>query len=101
MKPIASEPRSAFGSRLSLAVVAVCALARLAAAQPFPALTGVPPVYLKQGESQDLTLTGQNLAGVTAVVVPDPRGVAAALVQPDKPADGSKPDPNAAVKVKL
>ena len=53
-------------------------------AQPAPALTNVPPVYLKQGESQELTLTGQNLGGVSSVAVADPRGVVAALLDAEE-----------------
>jgi hypothetical protein len=58
-------------------------------AAPAPALTSPPPVYLKQGESQEVTFTGQHLAGVTSAAVPDPRGVEAALVKPDKPQEGA------------
>lgn len=102
MEPLAAARTPVFVTRLSVLLAIAFGCARIAVAQPLPALAGVPPVYLKQGESQDLTLTGQNLAGVTAVVVvPDPRGLTAALVQPDKPADGSKPDANAPAKVKL
>src|SRR3954467_4801886 len=65
MEPLAPARPPAWLTRVSLLLVFAIGGARLASAQPLPALTGVPPVYLKQGESQDLTLTGQNLAGVT------------------------------------
>jgi len=70
-------------------IAATMALHSPLRAAPAPALTSPPPVYLKQGESQDVTFTGQHLAGVTSAAVPDPRGVEAALVKPDKPQDGA------------
>src|SRR4051794_26368791 len=65
----------------TVTVTALTALLSLRAfAQPTPTLGGVPPVYLRQGESRDIPLTGQNLATATSVAMPDPKGLTAELM---------------------
>ncbi|HEX8916249.1 MAG TPA: hypothetical protein VF796_28120, partial [Humisphaera sp.] len=69
-----------------LAVLAVLLLATAASAQPAPSLTGAAPIYLRQAESQDVTIAGANLAGASAVFLTDARGLTAQLLPDDKPA---------------
>jgi hypothetical protein len=66
-----------------------------AQAQPTPTLSGVTPVYLKQSESQELTLSGANIGDATLLAMSDARGVTAELI----PASG-KPTANQ-LKVKI
>src|SRR3954454_17541981 len=67
-----------------LVIVTALLAAGPAVAQPVPALTNVPAVYLKQGDSVELTLTGQNLGDVTGIVVPNPRGLATGLLEAEE-----------------
>src|SRR5437879_3303321 len=53
-------------------------------AQPAPSLSGVLPVYLRQGESREITLSGRNLAAAIAVAMPDAAGVTATLLPAEK-----------------
>jgi hypothetical protein len=69
----------------ALLLVAFVSLSQTASAQPVPTVSNVAPVYLKHGESLDLTITGGNLADVSSVAVPNPRGLAVELVKPEKP----------------
>ena len=59
-----------------------------ARAQPVPTLTNTAPIYLRQGESRDVELSGQNLASAQSVALPDARGLTASL---DKPAKTNGP----------
>lgn len=68
---------------------AILLAAVAARAEPGPALTNPPPVYLQQGESREIEMSGSHLERVTGAAVPEPRGVEAALVKPDKPSAGS------------
>jgi len=64
-----------------LVFVLVVALSPLAAiAQPAPQLTGFVPIYLKQGQTQEVTLTGKHLAGATKVFLTDANGLSAELI---------------------
>src|SRR4051812_11176660 len=73
-----------------LVIVTALLAAGPAIAQPVPALTNVPAVYLKQGDSIELTLTGQNLGDVTGVVLPNPRGLAAGLLEAEELSSSEK-----------
>lgn len=57
-------------------------------AVPAPTLTTVPPIALKQGETVDITVAGQNLTAVASAPVLDPRGVTVELRPSDKPNPG-------------
>ena len=72
--------RGFFATLLLLAVTASPALS-----QPVPAFVGVGPVYLRQGETRDVAVAGNNLSGATAVLLPGASGVTATLVTPAKP----------------
>ena len=60
-------------------------LVAIASAQPVPTLSGLTPIYFKQGESREVTLTGGNLGTVTSAVVIGAKGLSADLITPDKP----------------
>src|SRR3954454_14410287 len=81
-----------------LVIVTALLAAGPAVAQPVPALTNVPAVYLKQGDSVELTLTGQNLGDVTGLVVPNPRGLAAGLLEAEELSSSEKSQAAATVK---
>src|SRR4051812_27529460 len=81
-----------------LVIVTALLAAGPAVAQPVPALTNVPAVYLKEGDSIELTLTGQNLGDVTGVVVPNPRGLAAGLLEAEELSSSEKSQAAAADK---
>src|SRR3954454_16330036 len=81
-----------------LVIVTALLAAGPAIAQPVPALTNVPAVYLKQGDSIELTLTGQNLGDVTGVVLPNPRGLAAGLLEAEELSSSEKAQASAADK---
>src|SRR5438552_963779 len=60
---------------LSCAIVAsLLAFSLRSIAQPVPSLSGMAPLYLRQGESRELTLSGQNLTAAQSVALPDTRG---------------------------
>lgn len=58
-----------------------------AAGQPAPALNPPPPIALKQGQSIEITLAGQNLGPLASAVVADARGLSAQLLKSDKPGE--------------
>src|SRR5689334_1007960 len=73
-------------ARATFVLLAVGALMPLLGrAQPMPSLSGVLPVYLRQGESREITLTGQNLTTATSITIPDAAGVTAKLLAAEKP----------------
>src|SRR3954465_15227729 len=104
MKLPASARFSAFGTLLPVLLMVLFGPTLVAKAQPIPTLTNVPAVYLKQGDSVELTLTGQNLGDVTGVLVPNPRGLTAGLLEAEElssseksqAASAEKPDAKAA-----
>ncbi|HSU67094.1 MAG TPA: hypothetical protein VLJ39_09495, partial [Tepidisphaeraceae bacterium] len=57
----------------------------IAAAQSGPAINPPPPMALRQGESIEVTLSGQHLDTVTSVPVSDAQGVKVELAKLDKP----------------
>src|SRR4051794_28647479 len=98
MKPMTSVRFSPFdlsGAALLLFLIGSAAIAH---AQPVPALTNVPAVYLKQGDSVELTLTGQNLGDVTGIIVPNPCGLAAGLLEAEELSASEKAQASAAEK---
>src|SRR5882724_936621 len=68
-----------------LCVSAVSFVFFTAAAQPLPSLSNTTPIYLRQGESREVPLEGQNLAGAQSVSLAAARGITAVLVAPEKP----------------
>ena len=101
--PCHGRRRAAFNTgpilmRHFVLLVAVVFATSIANAQPAPQLGGVTPIYLKQGQSLDVTLGGSNLGGASQVFLTDAAGLSAELIT-DKAADPKKPVN--AVKVKL
>jgi len=84
MPSLNSANRSYVVANVFASLLLPLAFSSRAAAQPAPALTNVPAVYLKQGDSVELTLTGQNLGDVTGIVVPNPRGLATGLLEAEE-----------------
>lgn len=70
-----------------LVCLLICATAGRAAAQPAPILNPASPIALKQGQSIDLSLAGQNLARITSTAVADARGLTVDLIKPEKPGE--------------
>jgi len=76
-------PRCAWFKIVVLAVLfAVCGTV---GAAPAPTVSAVPAVALKQGQTIEVTVGGQNLAGVTSAPVADSRGVSVELAKAEKP----------------
>jgi hypothetical protein len=74
--------------RLKLFVILAAIFCARASAQSVPTLTSASPVYLRQGESREVELGGQNLFSAQSVALPDAKGVTASL---DKSAKGNGP----------
>jgi hypothetical protein len=68
-------------------LVLVLAIAGIAAAQPAPALDPPPPFALKQGQSIELKLGGQNLGRIASTSVADARGLTVEPIKPEKPSE--------------
>jgi hypothetical protein len=65
-----------------LVILATSALAmsHIISAQPMPNLSGMAPIYLRQGETREVVLNGQNLGGAQRAEVAAPKGVTAELL---------------------
>lgn len=61
------------------------AMVAAAKAAPAPTVGAVPPAAMKQGETIELKIAGQNLSGVASASVVNPRGLSVELVKPEKP----------------
>jgi len=71
---------------ISLSLVSFAALACLSAvAQPAPKLTAISPDWIQRGTTIDVTLTGENLGGVTQILFNGDTGVTATNVPPAAP----------------
>ena len=68
-----------------LLVIALFTGAFSAAAQPVPQLTNTEPVYLRQGSTREIELSGKNISIAPSIALPDARGVTPSLLLSDKP----------------
>src|SRR5260370_34846718 len=75
----------AHATMLPVALTAVLAWVCPVIAQPSPALTNMAPVYLRQGELREITLSGQNLGNAKEALLAEPKGITAMLIIPAKP----------------
>src|SRR5688500_11758802 len=79
----------------SVAACVTIGVPRPAAAQPVPVVNApTPPLAVLRGQSAEVTLGGQGLAGVNAVGLADPRGLEVVLIKAEPANDGQ-------VKLKL
>lgn len=54
-------------------------------AQPIPKLTSLSQDWLQRGTTNEITLTGESLAGASRIVLSGDGGLTASIVAPDKP----------------
>ena len=76
--PCPSVPIRGFLFLLATALVAV--------AQPAPKLTAISPEWIQRGTTIEVTLTGENLGGVTQIIFNGDAGLSATNVPPTAPA---------------
>src|SRR5258706_5550485 len=66
------------------ALIAAWVAASANQAQPVPMIADASPIYLRQGESREVALNGQNLSAATAALIAQGRGVTIALMAKEK-----------------
>lgn len=69
--------------------VVFAALTIAAHAQPAPKLTAISPAWIQRGTTLEVTLTGENLGGVTQIIFNGDAGLSATNVAPAAPASKS------------
>jgi hypothetical protein len=66
--------------RSVMLILCSLAMSHIVWAQPMPSLSGMAPIYLRQGETREVVLNGQNLGGAQRAEVAAPKGLTAELL---------------------